>query len=503
MAHGTRLLIRRLVPLALVVSVPLSACGAWASVDKQGAPVPAVTELSLGAADPQDGELRYFVDAVDQLSDHRVRVRVDSATYDSETPGGEAALTAAVRAGTVELGYVPSRDLAADGAPAFVALHSPLLLGETSAAVAVAESPLARDVLSSLDDRGLHGLGLVPLESRRLFSRQPILGLGDLKGARVRINDSAQSASLISAWSGIPVQGYQAEQTKADLAAGGLGAVESSPSYAVTNAYFGPAPYLSSFGLFPKLEALVANPQVWDRLTADDRAALESAAAQTLARAATETARQEAEALSQLCTRAVVVVRPSDAAWGALSAAAAQAQPGDAQATAWTVRLREFLKTAGASASASPSDCTVATDAASARQAHSNAGPPSPSSSAAVSPFPAGMYTTAVTREQWKAANVTSNLATADVTFTSTFGADGTFTQSLDPALPGQGPFEGTWKVTGDRLDLDYHLVASPSERYVETVTWSYLRGDLRFVVVDVLDTSSTVIYQQPWRKVG
>jgi hypothetical protein len=174
---------------------------------------------------------------------------------------------------------------------------------------------------------------------------------------------------------------------------------------------------------------------------------------------------------------------------------------------AWTVRLREFLTTAGVAASATPSECTVATDAVSARKAHSDGVPPSaapaPSASAAASRFPVGTYTTFVTREQWQAADDTSNLSTLDVTFTSTFGADGTFTQSLEPNPPGQGPFEGTWKVAGDRLVLDYHLVATPSERYTETVRWSYLRGDLRFVVVDVPDTGSTVIYQQPWHKVG
>lgn len=508
MTGDSRTLARRLVPLALFLSVSLSACGTATAVDKQGAPVPAVTELVLGTADPGDAELTFFVDAVDRASEHRLRVRVDSTTYNSETPGGEAKLAGDVRAGTVALGYVASRNLATDGAPAFQALHAPFLLGATSDAIALAGSPVAGDVLASLDDRGIHGLALVPLESRRLISRQPILALSDLKGARIRINDSAQSAKLISAWSAVPAQGYVAAKTKAELMAGRLDAVETSPAYIVSNAYSTSAPYLTSFGLFPKIEVLVANQQAWTRLSDTDRTALTFAAAQTLTHAATQTPQQEAKALSHLCASGVVVVQPADQALSALKAAATQARPDDAQATAWFARLRDALASVGqAGTSATPSDCPVATTAAQATQLHGSAASPSatpsPTTTAAVSPFPTGTYTTFVTRAQWKAADITSNLATADVTFTSTFGADGKFTQSLAPALPDQGPYEGTYKVEGDRLILDYHAVASPTDRYAETVTWSYFKGELHFVVVDVADDASKVIYRQPWRKVG
>jgi C4-dicarboxylate-binding protein DctP len=490
------------------VVVALAGCGATTPVDKDGAPVPAVTELTLGTADPQDGELAVFVAAVDRLSEHRLQVRVDSSTYNSEPPGDEAKLAGAVRAGTVALGYVPSRDLATDGAAAFRALHSPFLLGDTAAAVAVAGSPVAQDVLASLDDRGVHGLALIPLESRRLISARPILSLSDVRGAQVRINDAAQSARLISALSAVPVQGYSAAQTRAELTAGHLDAIESSPSYIVPNSYFGPAPYLTSFGLFPKFEALVANAQAWSRLTEADRATLISAATETVTHASTQTPAQEAEALSQLCARAVVVVRPSGQALDALRAAAAPAAVEDSEVTAWAARLRDALAALGPTATTTPpSGCRVPTDLAHATAAHDRAASasatPSPTATAAVSSFPVGVYTTFVTRDQWKAADVTSNLSTADVTFTTTFRADGTVTQAVNPVLSGQGPYEGTWRVAGDRLVLDYHGVDDPSDRYVETTRWSYLKGELRFVAVDVLDTASQVMYQQPWRKVG
>jgi len=498
----------RLLPLAMGSSLLLGACGAATTVDKQGAPVATVTELSLGSADPQDAQLAFFVDAVDKASEHRLRIRVDSTTYNSETAGGEAKLAGDLRAGAVAVGYVASRDLATDGAPAFQALHTPFLLGATADAVALAGNPVAQDVLASLDDRGVHGLALIPLESRRLLSRQPILAVSDLKGARIRINDSAQAATLVSAWSAIPVQGYLAARTKEELAAGRLDAVESSPLYVVPNGYFTSAPYLTSFGLFPKIEALAVNQQAWTRLSDADRKALTAAAAQTLTHAVTETPKLEATALSQLCTREVVVVLPMEQALGELRSAATKAPSLDAQATAWSTRLHEALASAPrAGTSAAPSDCPVATSAAQARQLHgsvaSPSGGPSAASTAAVSTFPTGTYVTTVTKEQWAAGHAGGSNAPFDVTFTSTFAPDGTFTQSQVPNPPDQGPYAGTYTVTGDRVTLDFHAVSTPTDQYVETVSWSYFKGELHFAIVDVADDGSKVLYLQPWRKVG
>jgi hypothetical protein len=255
---------------------------------------------------------------------------------------------------------------------------------------------------------------------------------------------------------------------------------------------------------------LAVNGQAWTKLSDDERTALTTAATRTVTHAVTDTPQQEAKALSQLCTRGVVVVQPADQALSELRTAAGQAEPDGAQATAWSTRLRDALAAAARPAnSAAPAACPVATSAAQAEKLHGNTTSPSATPSTKSSPaatasaFPTGTYVTKVTKEQWAAGNAGGSNAPFDVTFTSVMRPDGTFYQTQVPNPPDQGPFEGTYTVKGDRVVFDVHPVYNPAERFVETVTWSYFKGELHFVSVDVADTGSQVIYAQPWRKVS
>jgi TRAP-type C4-dicarboxylate transport system substrate-binding protein len=501
----TRLQTRtRRVLLAAAVPVLLAACSTATPVDKQGAPTTAVTELTLGAADPQDVPVAFFVDAVDRLSGHRVKVRVDTKTYESENPGGEAKLAGAVRSGTVQLGYVPSRDLAADGVVAFQALQSPFLIDTTPTAVTFAGRPLAGEVLASLDERGVHGLALIPFESRRLLSKRPVTSLGDLEGVQVRISDSDQTAKLVSAWGAVPVQGYVAAKTSKELKSGTLDAVESSPSYIGPNAYFSSAPYLTSFGMFPKFQVIVANARAWSALSDADRTIVSTAASQTFAQAVTATPREEAKALSQLCSRGVVVVQPSAQALDVLRAAAVKASPDGAAARGWLTKLRADLAAAQPSKpAAAPSGCPVATTAAQAMTLHAAAGAASTPSATPTTAFPTGTFVTLVTKEQWKAGAADSADFQTDITFTTKLNADGTYLETQQPDFPDQGPMRGTYKIDGDQVTFLGRQDSDPTTEYVETVKWSYFKGELHFVVVDVADSAGRVIYGQPWRKIG
>lgn len=497
---------RALLLLVTTVSL-LAACGSSA-VDKQGAPAaPSATELVLGTPDPSDAELAFFVDAVDRASNHRLKIRLDRTTYESETPGGEAKLVGDLRAGKVPLGYVPSRDLAQDGAAAFQALQAPFVVGSTGAAVALAGHPLANDLVASLSDSGLHGIALVPLESRRLLSRRPVASVADLEGTRIRVSDNAQAAGLMSAWSAVPVQGYPAGKTKSELTAGRLDAVETSPSYIRSNAYFASAPYLGSFGMFGKFEVVVAGEKAWAGLSDADRAALTSAATQTVTHAATQTPRSETETLSWLCSRGVVVVQPPDAALRELTTAAAKTLPADTAAQGWVTRIRgDLAAPLPPPAPDAAAGCPVATSAGQARSLHDKAAAsasPTATPKPAANAFPLGTFEFMVTKQEWIAGGVDNDLSTADITFTFHFNPDGTFTESQVPDFPDQGSFEGTWKTDGDRLTTRGHSVLDPATEYVETTTWSYFRGELHFTVVDVADSSARVMYSKPWRKTG
>ena len=490
---------------SLALSVGLTAC-AGAQVDKTGAPVTVPAVLRIGAADPTDSQLAFFVDAVDRGSGHRLRVEVERTTYYSETPGGEGRLAGDVQSGKVALAYLPSRDWAATGDAGFQALHAPFLVSTTAAAITLARGPVAAELLAGLDSSGVHGLALIPGEARRLISRRPVATVEDLAGAKVRISDSPQSAQLISALGATPVQGLLAVQTRTDLGSGRLDAVETSPAYVVPNSYNASAPYLSSFAMFPKLQLLLVNGQAWGGFSTGDQAILRAAAADTLAHASDDVPARETAALSQLCDSGTVVVQPADAAFRALVAKAGAAQPQGAQAQTLATKIAGAVSGSGpqARAAALPANCRVAATADEAQAVRRPADSPSslaPPSS--IAPFPVGIYEVTVTAQQWAAAGIVGPDWQSDITFTWTFKADGTVTAKQEPDFPDQGPGKGTWTVNGDQVTLVTVQASDPGTTYNETLRWSYFKGELHFVVINVQDDPGKVFYALPWRKVG
>lgn len=479
--------------------VLLSGCSG-AAVDKQGAP--AVTVLRIGVADPQEPELAYFVGAIDRLSDHRLRAEVDPTTYFSETPGGEARLVGDLRSGKVGFGFVPSRDWADAGDPGFQAVQAPFVISTTAAAATLTASPAAGDLLRGLDSANVVGLGLVAGEARRLIARKPITGAGDLAGTRVRINDNHQAAQLMSALGATAVQRRTADQTKTDLASGDIDAVESSPFYASANSYNNTAPYVSSFGMFPKLQVIVAGKDAWAKLDPAAQQALQAAATDTVTHAVGEIPARDARELSLLCTNGAVIVQPGPTVLADLAARATAATPTDATTRQLMDQISATVTGAGVQPLATPvpAPCRVATTAAQAQSLHEDATQQTTSQQTTNQVFPTGTFEVTVTAAQWAAAGQIGPDWNSDITFTWTLTPDGTLTETQQPDFPDQGPIGGTYVVKGNRVTLSFRQVDTD---FVDLLQWSYFQGELRFTVVAVQDDASRVIYAQPWRKVA
>lgn len=485
-----------------VAALALMAGCASAAVDKQGAP--AVTVLRVGTADPADGELAYFVEAVARNSERRLRVEIDAETYFSETPGGEAKLVGDLQAGMLDLAFIPSRDWAAAGDTGFQAVQAPFLIGTTAATVALVGNPLVGDLLGGLDAAGVVGLALVPGQARRLIARAPVTNAADLAGKKVRINDNVQAAQLMAALGATGVQGVPALQTRTDLATGAIDAVETAPTYAASNQYHRSAPYVSSFGMFPKLQVLAAAQQVWDELADADQFALQAAAADTVSHASMNVPAQEETELSQLCAQGAVIIQPEDAALDDLIARAAPAQPTDPSTRQMMARISAAVGGTGVSALSGPlpAPCRVASTVDQARALHEEAGRAATSGQVTNQAFPTGTFEVTVTAEQWAAAGIIGSDWKQDTTFIWTLTPEGGVKVTQQPDFPDQGPATGTWVADGDHITFTLHQ-GVPDTLFVETVRWSYFEGVLHFVVVSVLDEPGRVIYATPWRKVG
>ncbi len=486
---------------AALLPALLGGC-AHQAVNKQGAPVQDVTVLRIGTDSPQDAELAFFAAAVDRRSGHRVRVEVERKTYDSETPGGEARLAGDLRSGKVGFGFVPSRDWAVVD-PQFQAVQAPFLVSTDAAASALAVAPVGADLLRGTSPYGVTGLALIPGEARRLSTRRPVLAASDLKEVALRINDSAQSAQLMSALGAHPVQDLTSAATHSQLGSGQLAGVETSPTFVRENSYNSTAPYLTSFGLFPKLEILMANTHTWEGLDAADRRAVSAAALDARTHAIGDVPGQEAAALSTICRSATVIVQPSPAALHALVSAAAPAQPQDPAVRATMARIAKEVAGTGAQPLAAPvpTDCRSATTATQATSLHERLVHPTSDGAAATS-FPTGVFTVTVSAAQWAKAGLGGTDWANDITFTWTLRPDGTVGVTQNPDFADQGPATGTWTVHGDVVRFRTTQSSDPSTVYDESLKWSYYKGQLHFTVVSVQDDAGRVIYGLPWRKV-
>jgi len=491
----------------LVVLLVAGMVGCGPAVNKQGLPKSvAVKVLHLGAADPVDHALSFFLDAVEQQSGHRLRVDVDKLTYNDGTSGGEARLVGDVRAGRIDFAYIPSRDWAATGDPGFRAVQSPFEITTTEASVALAGSPVAVDLLNGMGRYDVVGLGLIPSEPRRLVTKVPLLTSADLKGSRVRISDSDQTARLISALGAHPVQGITPREANTALEGDGLDGVETAPLPIGQNSFSVRAPYLTSFALMPKFEILAASKKAWAMLSEQDRRAVHAAAAQTLRYASKQVLQDEKSELAQLCSIGLVVVRPSHEALVEMAHMATAAAVSDAPTKLALARIAAAVPAVGLHDDASPlpSSCQVATSEEQARSLHRSAqnGSPSPSVAAPGASIPLGTYQYKLTKEQMAAAGLTGVSWQADVTYTQTFEADGTFRETQQPDYPDQGPLSGKYIVSGDTVTFIYDFSPSGSLS-PDKVRWSFYQGTLTFSVISVQDPGSRLIYAQPWRKIA
>jgi TRAP-type C4-dicarboxylate transport system substrate-binding protein len=295
---GTRQLTASTLAAALAVAV-LAGCATSHRVrgaDKAGgSDAPLV--LRLGDVDTEDDSnttpvLEYFGDQVAKLSKGSLRVRVIYDAAGHERPDVEAQVARKVREGSFDLGWIGAAAWDELGTTSFQAVHAPFLVTDDLLLDRVATGPLARDMLSGLRVAGVQGLAVVPESLRNPVGlRRPFVSLGSFRGARLIVTPSRVTDAALRALGATPVHALGKAQ---DLAmADGL--LESLV------VYLGPDIVTGNVSFFPVLHTLFANPASLRALTAAERAALEQAAARTVAHFVAKRRSAQA-AIDQFCS---------------------------------------------------------------------------------------------------------------------------------------------------------------------------------------------------------
>jgi tripartite ATP-independent transporter DctP family solute receptor len=154
----------------------------------------------------------------------------------------------------------------------------PFVFRDTSHMRKVLDGPIGDEILASMESHGLVGLAFYDSGARSFYtSKKPIRAVADLKGLKVRVQQSDLFVAMVEALGANPTPMPYGEVYTA-LKTGIVDAAENNwPSYE-SSRHFEAAKYynLSEHSLAP--EVLVFSKKVWDTLSKDDQALLRQAA---------------------------------------------------------------------------------------------------------------------------------------------------------------------------------------------------------------------------------
>jgi TRAP-type C4-dicarboxylate transport system substrate-binding protein len=256
-------------PSALAQGTAIVAASAAPS--SSAAPPSSSAALSLQVATVEPGDspegkaIEFFVGEVKRLTG-------GSLTIVPLTEAGESDQDniTQVTAGTLEMAIVQARNWDEFGVTSMQALQAPFLITTDAMAAAATKGDIADALMSGLDEKGVNGLALWPIDLRHPVSfGKPFLSPADIKGANIRIVGSTITADLVRALGGTPVH-------SGDVDDSALGGAES----AFDRAYSLPRPgtFTGNVTFYPRVDVFVINQDLFAGLSPDQQSAVKSAA---------------------------------------------------------------------------------------------------------------------------------------------------------------------------------------------------------------------------------
>ena len=227
----------------------------------------------------------YFVRRVEEVSGAQLRIQLVNRWGDF-APDAEQQIVRAVAGGQVDLGWAGTGVFDTIGVPSFQALTAPMLIDSYALENAVIQSGITDQMIESLENVGVVGLGVLPDGLRKPIGvARPILGPADWRGLAFGTMRSKGQTEAIRALGATP---RELNGTYLDEAAE-MGSIQGFdlgfPLYDSTLQLS--APYVTwNVNLWPLMDVVFANPGSLLALSAERRAWLEQAADDAAGRSA-------------------------------------------------------------------------------------------------------------------------------------------------------------------------------------------------------------------------
>jgi TRAP-type C4-dicarboxylate transport system substrate-binding protein len=480
----------------LVVAAALAAAFASPGCDtgdasKAGGSEPPLTLRLVTAEQPNQpaaAAIKEFVRQVEEASDRSIRVRVEWLAG-VHALDQRAALK--VSGGEADLGFVSARAWDTEGVTTLRALHAPFLVDDDELMQEATRGGLAEEMLRGLEAANVVGLALMPEGLRHPVGfRKPLLNLGDYRGATIRVKRSRTSFALFRSLGATP-KDLPTDEFNRGVLSGSVRGAETS--FALVGTLVADGIYTGNVTLYPKVNTLVANAEVYAELSGEQRELLERAASRTADRVRGD-AVDDRQAAERLCSAGGTIVHADPADVRALERAAEpvyDALAKDPETAAMLEQLRELGQRAGRSSEPTPAPCSGPgvhrrTPTAGTRQS-----------------IPNGVYRHSISSEELLDAGLPPHEEGYDGVHTITLRDGSVGDRQRTPAgeILGCG---GSYTSTGQTISVRWTDGNCSGGFFA---TWSLRDGELRFTDITGMSAAETAVVRvtfgaKPFRKI-
>ena len=252
------------VALLLAICATSAAAREFRAADTQAEDYPTVQAL------------RYMGALISERTGGRHEIKV----FHSRQLGEEKETIEQTRAGAIDLNRT-NVALIGNFVPAMNVLAMPFLFRSIEHMQKVLDGPIGREILGSFEPYGFVGLAFYDSGARSIYnSVRPVKSLADLKGLRIRVQQSELMSEMIRALGAEPVE-LPYGQVLTGLSTHLIDGAENNwPSFVTTEHYKHAGYYtLTEHTMSP--EVLVISLKAWKSLSAEDQTIFREAAARS------------------------------------------------------------------------------------------------------------------------------------------------------------------------------------------------------------------------------
>ena len=222
---------------------------------------PAQSALLFRYADNQPAEYpttqaaEYFAQLVEQRTDGKIIIRV----FPDSVLGNEISVYRQMQFGGIDFARVSVSTLA-EYVPETSILQLPYLFSGADHMWQVLDGEIGQHLLEMIRPSGVVGMSWFDAGSRNIYTKTPVHTLDDMKGLRIRVQESDFLSRMVSLWGAEPVK-ISYESVYSALQTGKIDGAENNwPSYEATG-HYEVAPYylLDTHSRLPEVQLISQN----------------------------------------------------------------------------------------------------------------------------------------------------------------------------------------------------------------------------------------------------